>query len=152
MAHTFICKIMYMNWVYEKKILELQAFTNIQIHRNNLELSQGLGCQMMSFFVLFIPKTKVIKIVYYNEENQIKQFLGLVKNGIFIFTKKTPKNKNKKPPRWPSTYLLLGLSLLILYMKVKFCFSGSFYWKHWNMLFRLRKKKYVIGQQSPCGK
>lgn len=54
-----------------------------------MELSQGLGCQMMSFFVLFIPKTKVIKIVYYNEENQIKQFLGLVKNGIFIFTKKT---------------------------------------------------------------
>lgn len=87
MVHTFICKIMYMNWVYEKKILELQAFTNIQIHRNNLELSQGLGCQMMSFFVHFIPKTKV-KLCITMKKTKLNNFLGLVKNGIFIFTKK----------------------------------------------------------------
>lgn len=71
-----------------KKILELQAFTNIQIHRNNMELSQGLGCQMMSFFGLFIPKTKVIKIVYYNEENQIKQFFGPSEKMVFLFLQK----------------------------------------------------------------
>lgn len=67
-----------------------------------MELSQGLGCQMMSFFVLFIPKTKVIKIkiVYYNEENQIKQFFGPSEKWYFYFyKKKTPKNQNKKPPR-----------------------------------------------------
>lgn len=67
-----------------------------------MELSQGLGCQMMSFFVLFIPKTKVIKIkiVYYNEENQIKQFFGPSEKWYFYFYKKNPpKNQNKKPPR-----------------------------------------------------
>lgn len=67
-----------------------------------MELSQGLGCQMMSFFVLFIPKTKVIKIkiVYYNEENQIKQFFGPSEKWYFYFyKKKPPKNQNKKPPR-----------------------------------------------------
>lgn len=61
-----------------------------------MELSQGLGCQMMSFFVLFIPKTKVIKIVYYNEENQIKQFFGPSEKWYFYFYKKKyPKTKIK---------------------------------------------------------
>lgn len=79
----------------KKDIIELQAFTNIQIHRNNLELSQGLGCQMMSFFVLFIPKTKV-KLCITMKKTKLNNFLGLVKNGIFIFTKKNKKQTKIK--------------------------------------------------------
>lgn len=78
----------------KKDIIELQAFTNIQIHRNNLELSQGLGCQMMSFFVLLIPKTKV-KLCITMKKTKFNNFLGLVKNGIFIFTKTKTKIKNR---------------------------------------------------------
>lgn len=60
-----------------------------------MELSQGIGCQMMSFFGLFIPKTKV-KLCITMKKTKLTNFLGLVKNGIFIFTKKKhPKTKIK---------------------------------------------------------
>lgn len=59
-----------------------------------MELSQGLGCQMMSFFVLFIPKTKV-KLCITMKKTKLNNFLGLVKNGIFIFTKKKQNKKIK---------------------------------------------------------
>lgn len=75
------------------------------------------------------------------KKTKLNNFLGLVKNGILILQKTPPKNQNKKPPRWPSTYLLLGLSLLILYMKVQFCFSGSFYWNTETCYFVFGNKK-----------